>query len=476
MAKKIVALLLVLMIALCSMTSCFIVINNTKKKGDGGSEAQTNAPMPEIPPKVDVFGEAQKQAEDILSKDFSEIDMKEQTFNFVIGDDTGFYIQAEQETSYSKALAIQKNLISSKLKCDFYINVVSYGTLLSDAQAAKNAGLFYADLVCVPQKAVGYMRSQGMIYNLSELYGDDFNEEYFYSEAKNASMGGNAYYAVAGDASVTPASYYCVYFNKSIADQSGITGEIYDLVEEGNWTIDKMFEMKAKCSSATPAAMGLVSDDTQLLVSSLYGGFGLKYTNTAIDAKPTLAANSESLSSFVSKLQEHITSGNIAYNDEMFSVFMSDGALFYIDTLGRSIDIGTAYGIVPLPKLNAEDKYVTPTTSNSKVFVVLTTNNHPENVPQVLKAINATGKLVQIGWARDLLDYAFCDSRSYKMAELIFENLSYDFAYMYGGSYTSVADSTYKALEDVVMNGAKYDDLVKKASTQFGKDIDSLFP
>lgn len=476
MAKKIIALLLVLMIALCSMTSCFIVINNTKTKGEGGSEAQTNAPMPELPPKVDVFGEARKQAEDILSSGFSEIDMKDQTFSLVIGDDTGFYIQAEQETSYSKALAIQKDLIASKLNCDFYINVVSYGTLLSDAQAAKNAGLFYADLVCVPQKAVGYMRSQGMIYNLNELYGDDFNEDYFYSEAKNASMGSNAYYAVAGKASVTPASYYCIYFNRSIADRSGITGEIYDLVEEGNWTLDKMFEMKAKCNAATPSVYGLVSDDTHLLVNSLYGGFGLKHTNTAIDTKPTIAANNETLSSFVSKVQTLISEGNISYNDEMYSIFMVDGALFYVDTLGRSLDIGTAYGIVPLPKLNVEDKYVTASTSDSKVFVVLSTNNHPENVPQVLKAFNATGKLTQIGWARDLLDYAFCDSRSYKMAELIFDNPSYDFAYMYGESYQSVADSTYKALEDAVMNGTDFEKAVKKVSTQFGKYIDSLFP
>lgn len=476
MARKIVALLLVLMIALCSMTSCFIVINNTKTKGNGGSEAQTNAPMPELPPKVDIFGEAQKQAEDALEKDFSEVDMKEQTFTVVIGDDTDFYIQAEQETSYSKALTMQKEMVASKLNCDLYINTVSYGTLLSDAQAAKNAGLFYADLVCVPQKAVGYMRTQGMICNLNELYGDAFNEEYFYSEAKNSSMGVNAYYAVAGKASVTPSAYYCVYFSKAIADQSGITGEIYDLVEEGNWTLDKLFEMKAKTTAASPAALGLVVDDTQVLVNSLFGAFGLKYTNNSIDSRPVLASNDESLSSFVGRLQALIADGSITYNDEMYPVFMTDGALFYIDTLDKASGMEMAYGIVPLPKLNAEDQYVTASNSNSKVFVVLTTNDRPEHVPTVLKALNATGGLLQTGWARDLLDYAFCDSRSYKMAQLIFESPRYDFAYMYGGSYQSIADSTYFALENAVFNGVGYDSSVKKAAAQFGKDIEALYP
>ena len=443
MAKRITILLFVLVVALSSLTSCFIVINNTKTDGDDKDPVETNKPIEEFPPKIDVFGKAQKSAEEALKKGFDGVDLKGERVSIVIAEDVEIYIQAEQETSASKALSIQKDLISGKLKCDLYASRISYSTFLIDAQAAHNAGLFYADIVCVPQKTIGYMRSRGMLADLNKLYGDQFTEDYFYSDSKQQASGNGAVYGISGKGAVTPGSYGCVYFNKNLTDRYNITDQIYGCVEDGTWTIDKMLEYKGLFAMEDSAIIPVVSDSGELLVQELFSSSGMKYFNAGVDVRPTVADNGEKLSGFISKLQGLLNDGGLAYGDDMLTRFEENGALFYVGTLENAAIIKGAYGIMPLPKIDQnQERYYTYTNENAKVFAVLTTNNRPEYAPHVLKAINATGELIQVGWARDMLDYAFRDSKSYNVAKIIFENASYDLAYMYGESYQSVADTS----------------------------------
>ena len=286
MAKKITVLLLVLILCLSSLTSCFIVINNVKTNNNKNNTEETTRKQEELPPKVDVFGASEKNAKEILEKDFSGLDMKGERFSVVIAEDVEIYIQAEQETSTAKALSLQTDLISKKLNCELYVNTIEYTTFLSDAQAAQNAGLFYADLVCVPQKAIGYMRSLGMVANLNQLYGDSFNEDYFFADSKAQSSGNNAYYGIAGKASVTPGGYGCVYFNKTVSDYYGITDKIYACVEDGSWTLDKMIEFKAECNAFHDYIIPIVTSDGQTFVSGLLSASGMKYYNTSLEGRP----------------------------------------------------------------------------------------------------------------------------------------------------------------------------------------------
>jgi hypothetical protein len=203
----------------------------------------------------------------------------------------------------------------------------------------------------------------------------------------------------------------------------------------------------------------------------------MKYFSTAIDGKPVLADNGDRFTAFVTKLQSMMSAGSVAYTDDMLAVFEEGSALFYIGTLENASVIKGSYGIMPLPKLDAEqEKYYTYSNENAKVYTVLTTNNKPERVPNVLRALNATGDIVQVGWARDLLDYALRDAKSYDTVRFVFNNATYDFAYMYGGSYASIADSSYNAMINTAVYGGNHAEQIKKASAQLAKDISAIYP
>ncbi|MBQ7968835.1 MAG: hypothetical protein IJ292_03350 [Clostridia bacterium] len=478
MAKKITVLLLVLILCLSSLTSCFIVTNNEKTDNDNETESdETPKKQEEFPPKVDVFGASKKRAEDILEKDFSGIDMNGERFRVVVVEDVDINIQAEQETSRLKAQSMHTELVSKKLNCQLQVDTVEYEIFLSDALAAHNAGLFYADLVCVPQKAIGYMRSRGMLSNLNQLYGDAFNEDYFSADSKMQSAGNNAYYCVAGKASVTPSGYACAYFNKNISDCCGITEKIYSCIGDGSWTLDKMVEFKVECSASHGNIIPVVTSDKYTLVNGIFSASGMKYFTTAMDSRPVLADNGDRFTNLVTKMQKMLSDQSIVYAEDSIDLFEKEKALFYIGTLEDAPAIKGAYGIMPLPKLETtQDRYYTYSNENAKVYAVLTTNKQPEHVPNVLRALNATGELLQVGWARDFLDCVLRDAESYNTVRLLFDNVTYDFAYMYGGSYASVADSSYKALTDTVFSSADYSNSIKKASAKLTKDIKALYP
>lgn len=477
MAKKITALFLVILLCLCSLTSCFIVINKDGIKNEDGNDGDISKEDP-VTPMADPLEAGKKKAEEVLNQNFSDVNLGSQSFTVVIADDVDTGFDNSGETSYLKAIDIQKNLISDKLNCVLNINVVSYTQLLSDAQAAQNAGLFYADIICVPQKAIGFMRSQGLLMNLNTVLGDIYSDTGYDLNSINQASGNNAVYGVGGLGTVTPGSYGCVYFNKDVADNIGVVDEIYECVNNGRWTIDKMLEFGNAYKVAGVDMMLVGAESAQIFSESLFGAAGMNYVDTSVSSVPELSENGALYDELISKLKSLVGDyERCVLGDDARGLFEDDKLFFYIDTLENAKEIKGAYGIVPLPKLNdAQEKYYTFANGNAKVYAVLNTNARTDYVPTLMKAFNDTSEILHDAWARDYLDYALRDEASYKNIKAIFKNAKYDFAYMYGEQYESIANSTYGALYRVVADGQIYNNVIASQATQFGKDITALFP
>ena len=475
MIKKSAIILMILVLSLCLLASCSDRGNNNTDNS-GGYIEETGI----FPPETDCLEDARNKAEKVLGKDFEDADLGGEEFILVIADDTEIYMQAEQEKSYLRAVDIQSELISEQLRCNMIIKQPDYSVFLTEAKAAKNSGLFYADLVCVPQKALGYMRANDMVANLNSLYGDVFVEDYFDQNSKVQSSGNNSYYGIAGKGCVTPASYGCVYFNKKLTDSYGITDSIYASVEDGSWTLDKMYEFRMLCNKDSEDNEDITvacASKSSNIVCELFGSSGMKYMETGLSVVPSVADNGERFASFVNKMKSVFSDRTFVYGEDMMLYFENGSSLFYIDTLENSDIIKGAYGLMPLPKFDeSQDRYYTFCNGNAKIFAVLNTNDHPQNVPMVLNAINDSAQIITEGWARDLLEYVLRDSKSYHIAKMIFENASYDFAYMFGDDYQSVAQSTYIALDNAVVTKAGYTDSVNKQSARLKKDVAVIFP
>lgn len=475
--KKIVVLFLVIVICLSSLTSCFIVINKGGNLSQGSNDSGLKAEGEKIPAQTDVLAAGKDIAEKALEEYTASKDFEEASLTIVIADDTGVGLNASSESAYLRALDIQRELIVNKLNCKLYIRRVSYDEFLTNATAAHNSGAKYADLVLVPQKCIGVLHSKDMLYNLNEILGESLNADCYDAESLSQFSGGNGVYGVVGDSAITPGSYVGVYFNKDIANDCGITDLIYDSVDNGTFTFDFMMSLKDMCKEKYPDVITLGAYSGEMFVQAMFGASGMKYANTGATVIPTVADNGERFNGFINKMKSVVAdpakffSSANAYDD-----FGNGKILFYVDSLDNASKIRGNYGVVPLPKYDdQQEKYYTYANENAQVFAVLKSNQSTEYVADLLRAYNETSSLVYDAWSRDMLDYALRDSRSYYMVRKLFDSVSYDFAYVYGGVYTSVAGSTYLALTQAVLTDRTYEFYVGRQDKFFKADMEKEF-
>jgi len=476
--KKIIILFLVALMCLGTLTSCFIVINETGSTGQKPESTETEAKIEKIPAQTDVLDVGKASAEQSLGEYTPSKDFGNQIFTIVIVDDTKIGMFLNEESTYSRAVEMQRQLIMSKLNCKLYIRRVSYDDFLADVGVAHNSGTKYADLILVPQKCLGYLHGQGMIYKLNELYGDSFVEECYDNESKVQFSAGDGVYGIVGDSAITPGAYFGVYFNKDVANECGITELIYNSLENGTWTFDYMLSLKDACKEKYGDIITLGAYSREVLIESMFGASGMKYVNTGLTVVPTVADNGERFDGFVKKMKEVIADpSRFTYSVNAYEDFGDGKVLFYIDNLANASKIRGNYGIVPMPKYDEQqEKYYTYANENAQVFAVLKTNTNTEYVPDLLRAFNETSALVYDAWSRDLLDYALRDSKSYHMVRKIFDSISYDFAYVYGDAYNSVAESTYRALNQAVLTDKTFKVYVERQDKLFKPDMEKLFP
>ena len=477
MFKKLLIVFFLLLFCIVSMTSCFVVVNkdNVNKDSDSGKETtQTTEKPQKVSPLPDVLENAVNKSEEALSKAFADKNFQNQSFTVTMAQDTFVKTSLKEQTTFLRALQLQSKVISERLNCTLYVNRFPYSSILSDTKTAIETGAFYADLLIVPQKSIGYLRQNGVLYDLKELYDDALGEDDCDVANTLQMLGGNSLYGVVGNGVLSPGAYYCVFFNKDITNSFGLTSELYENAKNGNWTLSSMVESGRECVSGDVFVTG--SEKQEAFIEALFSASGMKYFNTENEGLPTVKDNGDRFGDFVEYMRQLIVSGELIIGDDAFDMFKNGKSVFYIDTLDKALELNNNFGILPLPKYDAEqDKYYTHTSGEALVFTVPKTKAKTEYSLDLIKAYNRTSELIEDAFARDFLDDVLRDSQSYSMLKIIFESASYDFAYMYGELYPSVADISYNALIKAVNGDDTFENYVKANQAQFDKDMKALF-
>lgn len=479
MLKKISIFFLVIMLCLCSATSCVIEIDDRTEGGETSPETtlQTDKLLEHIPPMEDVLEQSKLNAEKNLSQVFTDKNFEGIELSVIIVEDTEKMFSVNGVTSYGRAVKEMSKLISKKLGCTLNVWAVPYDTFLKDAQSALDSGLFYADLVCVPQKAIGYLKNNNLIADLNALYGDVFAYESYNSSAIAQFSGNNKVYGVAGNGTVSPEAYSCVYLNKSVSDAYGLTSEIYEAVNNGTWTLDLMLGYKERCAERHPDIVSIGADSIDSFIESAFSASGMNYMTSSLSTLPAVANNGARLDNLVAKLR-NVTADAASFvgAENAHELFAQEKLLFYVDTLGFSSTLNGNFTVLPMPKVDAEqDKYYTPANENAYAFCVLTSNNRTQYAIDLIRAFNEAGDMLHDGLARDYLDHVLRNEESYKYIKDIFKSPVYDFAYTYGDSYAGVASSTYGALKQAVTTKNTFAYYVGKQANNLKKDLTKIF-
>lgn len=276
---------------------------------------------------------------------------------------------------------------------------------------------------------------------------------------ENMSIDG-ALYLATGSAAINVLENMCVmFFNKQLVGNYDLP-DPYALVESGEWTYDALMSM-AKAAAGDMDGDGKMGENDRIGFLT-YGNMtnvqpislGCDYSRRGEDGYPMLTFYTDRMTEAydkVSALYSDISCWNYASGGdtmtlqrEMQELFKNGNTLLMAQVLSsaevmRDMDID--FGIIPMPKLNAEqERYYTTAMENLTVLGVLTSTDNDELAGAVLEtlAIDGYANVTPVYFERALKGKYARDDESAEMLSLIRDSLWFDFAYLNSTSLNDI--------------------------------------
>ncbi len=296
-----------------------------------------------------------------------------------------------------------------------------------------------------------------MMYNLlldwTNIPNIDLTKPWWNKQSNDEETINGKIFRLTGDLSLTSLQFcWVLAFNMDLMENWGYPAEdIYQLVYDGEWTIDKMIEMTSE--------IYLDSDGDNLRsTGDTYGHSQWTMTGTdpwvtAIDARMltkgedgnlTITLGTEKVYSTLEKLINYYyaTDGCFGYTDNAMAPSFASGKIGILSSVLRSCVTDFAklnfdYGILPYPKYDsAQAGYLTGAMDQLSVYSVPTTT--PENrydfIGIMMEALNAESyKTVYPAYFDGALKGRYStDENMANMMDIIVEGRMFDLAFLYG--------------------------------------------
>lgn len=325
------------------------------------------------------------------------------------------------------------------------------------------------------------------VYSLKNI---DFTKPWWPKYAvENLSINKHAYLMV-GEMNISALfASYAVFFNKDMAKDNGIDpSDIYKLVLEGKWTIDKQIEYTKMFKKDLNGDGVMKDDDDQYGLTTTTGfsaatyqwGFGQTICRME-NGMPELNFPNPRMNSIVEKIYDlYFNSEGVrsyAYNEDWLSIFTSNKAFMMDHYLYSAItmrDYKGEFGIIPYPKFDeSQDKYYSIADGFHNAFAVpiTTAAEDYEFVGSVLEALNSeTYRQVVPAYYDIALKVKYSrDNESVRILDMINEGRVFDFGCVYDGwtgfAFT-ISDLMQKKSDDF---SSYYESKEKAANAYFDK-------
>lgn len=315
------------------------------------------------------------------------------------------------------------------------------------------------DVIYVPINAQPSIITEGRLYNLENIRTLQLEKDWWDNSINNGyRIADNLYFASGSLMLQSFDSAWAIFFNQKLINEYRLDNP-YDLVRNDGWTLDALMSTCRSVANvnSSPSFEWGTGDGDQLygisahpnLPDKLIYASGERYVKEDSDGKFYFAAaDSERFINVATKLMDFLSyEGNLRASSEELGKdgagymypFVNDRAVF----LGAEIKTGrflkqkgyeTEYGIVPLPKYDANQKeYYTPIVENLLVFTVPTTCKNPEEIGTVIDAMTYLGYTdVLPEYYNQTLFRGLNNDEDREMLDIISNSRGVDIAYFYG--------------------------------------------
>ena len=417
-----------------------------------------------------------------------ELDFDGGDVTFLVRTDNIAEIYAEGENGDIVNDAIYKSRVAVEERLKVKFNIVdragtspgdrnTYADHLSQTVMAGDDTYDWAEMMAAVYPGI---ITKGILTDLSDAKYIDTDRPWWGGDLKEqASIGGSLYFLV-GEYSIGYLNdAFCVYFNKQLIDDYKLE-DPYELVRNGDWTLDKLMEMSAAASEDLNGdgvfdyedKLGFVTHDLYHLCGFMISNENNMFTRVGNDFEYTFGTEHDF--DVVTKMHKLLfeTDGGFLFNGakttaafvddykRLTTKFTSGEILMMSAQMGDAIsdlrDMKQDYGILPYPKYDkAQENYRTASrTTHSAISMPVTCSDRDKAFATLEAFAAANHEYVIPTYYETALKTKYSrDDESAEMYDLILSSLSLDFGYLYDKS--TVTDGNKFPPTELFISGVK---------------------
>jgi len=407
MNKKIIsAFLIILLITSVFISSCSNTSDTNQKANDtNGADAASNAENTEV---------LRENTPDNLPKDLNydgatitvhtrgdKISVLE-----LFAELTGDVID---DAIYYRNQAVEERL-NITLKSFNAEGWEAYNTAVANLRGSIMAGDNAYDIIAGWSARIPQLSIEGLFLNFHDVEYIDMEQPWWVQSLLTELEVAGTLNFLTGDIALSLLdAAFVIYFNKVVEANYEIES-LYEIVNSGRWTIDKMAEITKSISSDVNGDGAMDENDmyggaftTVNQVDCFLQGSNIKMITKDADGLPTLNMEYEKLNTLVEKIYSMLfenpgvlgfpgIEGN--FSAKIDNMFMGDRALIVAGPLANANttykEMDSDYGIIPYPKYDDnQEGYSTRIQDSVSLWAIPITNPTPDMAGAVMEAMAA---------------------------------------------------------------------------------------
>ena len=350
----------------------------------------------------------------------------------------------------------------------------------TELRNAANNGETYFDITANSTYSTIMYTGENILYDLTKCEYLDLGAIYWSQGFNDSASIGNAQYLATGAIALSLFRYmFVTFYNKDLVAATQYEN-LYDTVDDGKWTLDYLIQMTRDLYKDANGSGSVDEGDTVgfatstvLYVDPYWSSCDIKIISKNEDNHLVYDLNVEKLSSVVDKLIELYhnsntwvdnSSGDDGKQNALGTLFSNGSSasttmrLCSVET-EQFISMDSEYGVIPVPKYDeAQEKYYTYLHDQFTSYGITSVHAKDDEKIQMLGAVleamalESYKSVVPAYYETALKGRYLEDSESWRMLDMIYENVKLD----PGVLYTKVLDSIHQAPRDMVKNGSNY--------------------